>query len=120
MIVFKLPYFASGNHFVTYWSGGFNEVDVMTIAKPRFFSLPSPSEVLDLVRARFGAQEQVGAVSAPQAKSVPGEQHIEPSDKDHSRYARLLEKELDRQHLSAVEREDSAMLSRVRSALYED
>ncbi|MBU2993543.1 hypothetical protein Q4555_13120 [Octadecabacter sp. 1_MG-2023] len=39
---------------------------------------------------------------------------------DRARYERLLEKELDQQHLTAVEREDTEMLSRVRAALYEE
>lgn len=45
---------------------------------------------------------------------------LDPSALDQTRYARLLENELDRQHLTAVEREDIGMLDRVRAALYED
>jgi hypothetical protein len=44
---------------------------------------------------------------------------MDPLMADRSRYARLLDHELDRKLFTEVEREDSAMLNRVRSALYE-
>ena len=83
------------------------------------FSLSMPVAVLDAARAMFKTPDQharpMSADDVPQARP-----DIEPLNQDRSRYARLLEKELDRQILTQVEREDTDMLDRVRSALYAD
>ena len=86
----------------------------MTIAKPNLFSLPSPSAVIDAVRSYFHTED--APVAAPRAVQP----EIETDSVDQARYERLLEHELDRQHLTDVEREDTEMLNRVRDALYAD
>ena len=89
----------------------------MTIAKQRLFSIPSPSAVFESLRAYFSAP--VDYDPAPQEKPQSAACKTDPVVIDKSRYARLLEHELDRQLLTDVEREDTEMLNRVRSALYE-
>ncbi|MCF2872706.1 hypothetical protein L0664_16670 [Octadecabacter sp. G9-8] len=84
----------------------------MTFAKLDRFLLPTASTLIDAARRVFQANQDIPAMAAPVAQAVVSD--------DHSRYARLLENELDRQHLTDVEREDTDMLNRVRAALYDD
>jgi hypothetical protein len=91
----------------------------MTIAKPKMFSLPTPSVVMGLARTFFTAPD-TQVPSVPMSKPQPAGPDIHPFHQDRSRYARLLERELDRQVLTEVEREDTDMLNRVRSAMYAD
>lgn len=91
----------------------------MTIAKPKMYSMPTPSAVIEAARAYFSVPDQHEAyMPAPKPRAAGPD--IDPLLQDRSRYARLLEKELDRQILTDVEREDTDMLNRVRSALYAD
>lgn len=90
----------------------------MTIATPKFFNLPMPSGVMDAVRAFFAKAEQDIVEPQPRAPEQSHAPKIEPVEQEHSSYARLLEKELVQRHLTDVEREDTDMLVRIRSALY--
>lgn len=88
----------------------------MTIAKLNLFSVASASGLIENAR-NFFASKAVSEepIRAPRQQMLQIE---EPTDQ--SRYARLLQNELDREHLTAVEREDTEMLDRVRAALYQD
>ncbi len=90
----------------------------MTVAKPISVFLTSSSGMLSAVWALFETPK--AAVSEPASQRPQFSIGSNPLVVDRSRHARLLEHELDRQHLTAVEREDSAMLDRVRLALYAD
>ena len=81
------------------------------------FSVPSASAVMNAVRGFVTKPE--AAAPAPQPAPTPDAREQVMSI-DQRRYARLLDHELDRQLLTEVEREDSDLLARVRSALYAD
>ncbi|MCW1950466.1 MAG: hypothetical protein KIH44_003765 [Octadecabacter sp.] len=89
----------------------------MTVAKPIYSVLTAPSSVMSFLRTRFGAPTE--DLYVPKPKVEQPQRDMDPLMMDRSRYARLLDHELDRQLLTQVEREDSDMLNRVRSALYE-
>ena len=89
----------------------------MTIAKPKMFSFAKTGAVINAARALLNAAE-APLPRAPIATPQPAGPDIDPFHQDRSRYARLLEKELDRRILTQVEREDTDTLNRVRSALY--
>ncbi|MCF2903694.1 hypothetical protein L0666_01725 [Octadecabacter sp. CECT 8868] len=94
----------------------------MMIAKPKNISSFMPSGVVNAMRSYFAPTEAVDysaselSVRASSKVSAPARE----TSGDRARYERLLEKELDQQHLTAVEREDTDMLDRVRAALYEE
>ena len=90
----------------------------MAIAKQRLFTVPDISGVLEMVRVRFLPAEvsELQDLPAPVVRAPV----TAPVEQESARYQRLLEKELDRQHLTAVEQEDTEMLDRVRAALYAD
>ena len=90
----------------------------MMIAKPKMFSLSMPSAVSDAVRALFSVRD--GRTEIPIATPKLAGPDLDPFHQDRSRYVRVLEKELDRQILTQVEREDTDLLDRVRFALYAD
>ena len=89
----------------------------MTVVKPISVVLTAPNSVMSYLRSRFGAPSEDLYVSKPKVDQPQRE--MDPLLMDRSRYARLLDHELDRQLLTEVEREDTDMLNRVRSALYE-
>lgn len=91
----------------------------MTVAKSISFSLPSADAMISAARGLFKKSDQAIALPARATKPTITA-GLDPSTMDQSRYAHLLEHELDRQHLTAVEREDMVMLNRVRDALYGD
>ena len=89
----------------------------MTVAKPISIVLTAPSSVMTFLRSRFGAP--IEEMYVPKPKVQQPQREMDPLLMDRSRYARLLDRELSRQMLTDVEREDSDALNRVRSALYE-
>ncbi len=88
----------------------------MTVAKLVSFSFPSFSGVTEIVRGLFarGTETEVELLEPVRPAAQPA---VAP---DQARYARMLERELDRELMSQVEREDSETLNRVRAALYAD
>jgi hypothetical protein len=89
----------------------------MTVAKPISIVLTAPNSVMSFLRSRFGAP--IEDLYVPKPKAQQPQREMDPLMVDRSRYARLLDHELDRQLLTEVEREDSDMLDRVRAALYQ-
>ena len=87
----------------------------MTTAKPISFTLSAPGAVISALRGLFAPTASDDLPSAPPLRQ---QDVVDPLAQDRARYARLLEKELDRQLLTEVEQEDSDMLNRVRAALY--
>lgn len=85
----------------------------MTVAKLKMFTLPSPFAVIEAARTYFHAPQ-------PVATPMACVRDLEPPIVDCSSYARLLQYQLDHQILTDVERKDTEMLDRVRSALYSD
>ena len=87
----------------------------MAVTTFKSFSMPAASQVIEVLRGFLNKPEPDAPITQDQPEPVATEQVLSV---DQERYARLLDHELDRQLLTEVEREDSEMLARVRSALY--
>lgn len=84
------------------------------------FTMPTTAELRGVVAGLFA--KPVKDIEMLQPLPATPDPCLEGSDNrvDQIRYEQMLERELDRQLMTEVEREDSDMLSRVRAALYED
>lgn len=92
----------------------------MTFAVPKIFSSVRPSDLAEVVSGLFSRHnaelEQLVPLKRPYSETAP-----EVCKRvDQIRYEQMLEREIDRQLLSEVEREDRETLDRVRAALYAD
>jgi len=88
----------------------------MAVMTSKFFSMPMGMQLMGAMR-RLSRGSRVSA-GLPDCIARPSPMQHDEMSADQSRYARLLERELDRDFLTEVEREDSEMLDRVRAALY--
>ena len=89
----------------------------MAVTTFKSFSMPAASQVIEVLRGFLNKSDPDAPITQDQPEPVATKQVLSV---DQERYARLLDHELDRRLLTEVEREDSEMLARVRSALYAD
>ncbi|WP_375281777.1 hypothetical protein [Pseudooctadecabacter sp.] len=92
----------------------------MTFAVPKIFASVRPADLAEAVSGLFGRKhaelEQLVPMRRPYSETEP-----DVSKRvDQIRYEQMLEREVDRQLMSEVEREDRKTLDRVRQALYAD
>ncbi|WP_296419848.1 cell division protein FtsA [Pseudooctadecabacter sp.] len=90
----------------------------MTFAVPKFFASVRPADLAETLSGLFSRNqaelEHLVPIKRPYSEAAP-----EVSRRvDQIRYEQMLEREVDRQLLSEVEREDRETLDRVREALY--
>ena len=99
--------------------GGQMSKRVLQMAMMNFktFSVPGATHLMDVARGLLGGSspeiENLIPIQKPKSEELP-------TRPDQIRYEQMLERELDRQLLTEVEREDSDTLDRVRAALYAD
>ena len=91
----------------------------MTTEVHKFFAAMAPTGLAQAVSGLFQKDhaelEQLVPLRRDDAAA-----HEVSNRVDQIRYEQMLERELDRQLLTEVEREDTDMLNRVRNALYAD
>lgn len=92
----------------------------MTAEVQKLFSAVSPSGLISAVTGLFNRNYAELEQLIPMKRVDDAEANAVPTRVDQIRYEQMLERELDRQLLTQVEREDTDMLDRVRNALYAD